>query len=95
MSLEKEEIARLAHLARLSIEEHDAAQLSRELGAILAFVEQLNEVDTSALVPLAHPLELTARMRSDEVTEFDQHEKYQSLAPLVESGFYLVPKVVD
>jgi len=95
MSLEKEEIARLAQLARLSLEDQDVEHLSRQLGAILTFVEQLNEVDTSSLVPLAHPLELTARMRSDEVTESNQREEYQSSAPLVESGLYLVPKVVE
>ena len=95
MSLSKEEVARIAHLARLQIPEERLPALAGELSGILNFVDQMNAVDTAKIEPLAHPLELSARLRDDEVTETDQREVFQDIAPAVEAGLYLVPKVIE
>jgi len=95
MSLEKADVEKIAHLARLQIEDEDIPLYTRHLSGILELVEQMNQVDTEAVVPMAHPLEMAQRLRPDEVTESDQREKYQKIAPQVEAGLYLVPKVIE
>ena len=95
MSLEASEIKKIAHLARLGINADDIPEYSRNLSDILAFVEQLNAVDTSGVEPLAHPLEATQRLRADVVTETDNRDDFQQLAPEIESGLYLVPQVIE
>ena len=95
MSLDKTGISKIAWLARLAIAEEDIADYSRELSGILAMVEQMNSVDTAGCTPLAHPLEIKARLRQDEITETNQRDKFQSIAPSVDQGLYLVPKVIE
>ena len=95
MSLDASEIKKIAHLARLGINADDIPEYSRNLSDILAFVEQLNAVDTSGVEPLAHPLEATQRLRADVVTETDNRYNFQQLAPETESGLYLVPQVIE
>jgi len=95
MALEASQVEKIAHLARLSIDPNDVAGYARNLSAILAFVEQLNGVDTSGVKPLAHPLEATQRLRPDAVTEPDEREKFLRNAPLTEAGLYLVPRVIE
>ena len=95
MSIESSTVARIAALARLTIAAEETAGYQADLGAILALVEQINAAPTTDVTPLAHPLELTARLRPDEVTESDQRDGFQSIAPLVERGLYLVPRVID
>jgi aspartyl-tRNA(Asn)/glutamyl-tRNA(Gln) amidotransferase subunit C len=95
MALEASQVEKIAHLARLGIETGDAPEYARNLSAILAFVEQLNRVDTTGVEPLAHPLEATQRLRPDVVTEPDEREKFLSNAPLTEAGLYLVPRVIE
>ena len=95
MSLNKTEIEKIAWLARLAIDEKDIQDYSRDLSSILGLVEQMNAVDTASITPLAHPLEIRARLRPDVVTEANQREKFQSIAPAVENGLYLVPKVIE
>lgn len=95
MSFDQADIEKTAHLARLSIEASDVPAYARNLTDILAFVEQLNEVDTTGVTPMAHPLDRAQRLRPDAVTEHDQRERFQSIAPAVEDGLYLVPKVID
>ena len=95
MSLDKSEIEKIAWLARLGIEQEDMAGYSTELSNILDLVEQMNSVDTSDITPVAHPLELAARLRPDEVTETNQRDHFQQQAPLTEDGCYLVPKVIE
>ena len=94
-SLDNAQIQKIAWLARLAIEENDIAGYSLDLSNILTLVEQMNSIDTTTVDPMAHPLEMTARMRPDQVTESDQREKFQSCAPAVEVGLYLVPKVIE
>jgi len=99
MSLDASEIKKIAHLARLGINADDIPEYSRNLSDILAFVEQLNAVDTTGVEPLAHPLEATQRLRADTVTETDNRDNFrdnfQQVAPETESGLYLVPQVIE
>ena len=95
MSLGKTEIEKIAWLARLAIGENDLTGYGRDLSNILGLVEQMNSIDTTNVDPMAHPLEIKARLRSDQVTEGDQRDKFQAHAPAVENGLYLVPKVIE
>jgi aspartyl-tRNA(Asn)/glutamyl-tRNA(Gln) amidotransferase subunit C len=95
MALEASEIEKIAHLARLGIDAEDIPEYARNLSDILAFVEQLEEVDTTSVLPLAHPLDAVQRLRADEVTETDEREVFQAHAPQTEAGLYLVPKVIE
>jgi aspartyl-tRNA(Asn)/glutamyl-tRNA(Gln) amidotransferase subunit C len=89
------EVAKIAHLARLSLGDVEATQHRVALNRILALVEQLQAVDTTGVEPLAHPIALTQRLRADVVTEIDQHTVFQQIAPQVESDLYLVPRVIE
>jgi aspartyl-tRNA(Asn)/glutamyl-tRNA(Gln) amidotransferase subunit C len=95
MALDTSEVEKIAHLARLGIDPADIAEYARNLSDILAFVEQLNTVDTAGVEPLAHPLEATQRLRADEVTEIIDRGNFQRCAPQTEAGLYLVPKVIE
>jgi aspartyl-tRNA(Asn)/glutamyl-tRNA(Gln) amidotransferase subunit C len=96
MSLTRTDVENIARLARLEIAESELAQYVGTLSRIIDFVEQLNAAQTSDVEPMAHPLSgQTQRLRADEVTERDEHEKYQKNAPRVEAGLYLVPKVIE
>ena len=95
MALDAAAIAKIAHLARLGINPGDVPEYSRNLSAILAFVEQLNAVDTTGVTPLAHPLDATQRLRPDVVSEGNDRENFQSVAPQTEDGLYLVPQVME
>ena len=95
MSLGSAEVAKIAHLARLAIGAADIASYARNLSSILELVAQMNAVDTTGVEPLAHPLEMAQRLRSDVVSESDQRERFQAIAPSVEAGLYLVPQVIE
>ena len=95
MSLEKSDVEKIAHLARLAIDEKDVPEYARNLTNILDLVEQMSSVNTDDVTPMAHPLDATQRLRSDEVTESNQREHFQEIAPNVEDGLYLVPKVIE
>lgn len=95
MSLSPDDVKRIAHLARLSISDQDIPVYARTLSNILEFVAQLERADTDDVTPMAHPLDMSQRLRADEVTEADQRDAYQQNAPQTEAGLYLVPKVID
>jgi len=95
MPISDQEVRSVAALARLAIEEHAISHYAAELSAILDFVGQMNATDTSNVAPLAHPLELDARLRADCVTEGDQRERLLGLAPATANGLFLVPKVIE
>lgn len=95
MSLQKDDVENIAHLARIAINETDIPAYSENLSNILLLVEQMNAVDTSGVSPMAHPLDMSQRLRVDEITESNKRDEYQKLAPLVEDGLYLVPKVIE
>ncbi len=96
MSLDTKDVAKIAHLARLAIPEREMSAYAANLSKIIAFVEQLNAADVGDLQPMAHPLAGQAqRLRDDQITETDAHEKFQRNAPRVEADLYLVPKVIE
>ena len=93
--LSLDEIRRIARLARLELGAAEAEALGRDMNGILALVEQMGAVDTRGVEPMSHPQEMAQRMRDDAVTESDERERFQSVAPQVEDGLYLVPKVIE
>lgn len=95
MAISEAEVKKVAHLARLAVPEEQLEGYVRNLSNILNLVDQLQAVDTSGVEPMAHPLDMTQRLREDVVTETNHREQYQSVAPEVEDGLYLVPKVIE
>ena len=95
MSLDKSDIDKIAWLARLSISEADIPNYIHDVSNILDLVGKMNSVNTDNIKPLSHPLEITARLREDKVTEIDQRAHFQEIAPAVDNGHYLVPKVIE
>lgn len=95
MTLSIEEVAKIAKLASIQVDEAELAQLQPELSNILKMIEAMDKVDTSDITPMAHPLDTVQRLREDVVTETDQHELFQKLAPKTEQDLYLVPQVIE
>ena len=95
MALDTETVHKIAYLARLGVDESEFETYAHNLSDILTFVAQLNSVDTEGVEPMAHPLDASQRLRSDEVSEVDQRDGFQEVAPAVENGLYLVPKVIE
>lgn len=95
MSIDKTEIEKIAKLAKLHLDDEDSQRYETDLSRILELVEQMNAVDTKGIEPLAHPMDISARLRADIVSEENQREQFQEIAPLVENGYYLVPKVIE
>jgi aspartyl-tRNA(Asn)/glutamyl-tRNA(Gln) amidotransferase subunit C len=96
MSLTRERIDSIARLARLRLDEREVPVYQETLSRIIDFVSELERADTADVQPMAHPLPgLSQRMRADEITETDRHQKYQANAPQVAAGLYLVPKVIE
>jgi len=95
MSLDSSDVHKIAHLARLAIDEADIPEYATNLSNILHLVEQMDSVNTDAVTPMAHPLDEVQRLREDAVTESDQRAHFQECAPLTEDGLYLVPKVIE
>ncbi len=95
MSLTEADVKRMAHLARIEITQAEVAPMLSQLTNIMGLVEQMQAVDTSGVAPMAHAQDLSLRLREDRVTETDQHEAFQAVAPEVEAGLYLVPKVIE
>ncbi|MEX0731037.1 MAG: Asp-tRNA(Asn)/Glu-tRNA(Gln) amidotransferase subunit GatC [Aquisalimonadaceae bacterium] len=95
MSLSNDDVKQIAHLARLAVNDEDLADHARNLSDILSFVEAMGAVDTTSVEPMAHPLDMAQRLRPDLVTEENQRELFQSIAPATEAGLYLVPRVIE
>ena len=95
MSISQAEIVKVAHLARLAIPEQRLEAYTHTISDILDLVAQMNAVNTDNVLPLSNPLDAVQILREDVVTETNQREIYQSVAPLVEDGLYLVPKVIE
>ncbi|CAN5222971.1 Asp-tRNA(Asn)/Glu-tRNA(Gln) amidotransferase subunit GatC [soil metagenome] len=95
MSLTRREVESIAQLARLDITPEEIPALEDKLSRIIEFVDQLRDVDTTDVLPMAHPLNMTQRLRPDVVTESDRRERLQQDAPRVEDGYYVVPKVME
>lgn len=100
MSLSPDDVARIARLARIAIAPEESPEVLARLNRVLALVDEMRSVDTAGVEPMSHALEAHLsstgqRLRSDEVTEPDRRDLYQSVAPAVEKGLYLVPKVIE
>lgn len=95
MALDNKTVQDIARLARLNIDDSELEKYGSELSNILNLVEQMEAVDTSGVEPMTHPFDATLRMRTDEVSEINQRDKFQSIAPNAEDGLYLVPKVIE
>ncbi len=95
MSLNTADVKRIAHLARIEVSDLDAESYLDKLSGILGLIEQMQAVDTTGITPMSHSQDLTQRLREDVVTETNQRELFQSIAPAVENGLYLVPKVIE
>lgn len=95
MSLTPDDIAQIAHLARLGIDKDALGPLAADLSTMLELVEQLQAVDTEGVEPMAHPANAMLLLRDDVVTETDQREQLQSPAPATQDGYFLVPRVIE
>ncbi len=104
MALNITDIKRIAHLARLEINEQEASQTLTKLTGILGLIEQMQAVDTAGITPMSHSQDVVQRLREDVVTATNQREAFQANAPIlgngsaekaVDSGLYLVPKVIE
>ncbi|HXV09220.1 MAG TPA: Asp-tRNA(Asn)/Glu-tRNA(Gln) amidotransferase subunit GatC [Burkholderiales bacterium] len=95
MALTLDDVKRVAHLARIAIDETEAPAVLAQLTGVFALIAEMQAVDTRGVEPLSHALDVTQPLRVDGVTESDQRELFQSVAPHVEDGLYLVPKVIE
>ncbi len=95
MSLDENDIRKLAILARISVDNSIVDDVAHKISDILDMVDQMQALDTSAVEPMANPLDAVQPLRADEVTETNQREAFQAIAPATENGLYLVPKVID
>jgi aspartyl-tRNA(Asn)/glutamyl-tRNA(Gln) amidotransferase subunit C len=95
MALTLDDVRRIAHLARLAIDEAETRAVLPQLNRVFQLVAEMQAVDTRGVEPMSHALDVTQRLRADGVTEADQHEAFQAVAPQVEGGLYLVPKVIE
>ena len=95
MALDKSEVEKIAHLARLRVSEAESDEVANRITDILTLIDQMQSVDTDSVEPLAHPLDVVQRLRKDNVTETDQREKLQALAPDTQDGLFLVPIVIE
>jgi aspartyl-tRNA(Asn)/glutamyl-tRNA(Gln) amidotransferase subunit C len=95
MSVTKENIHRIAHLARLNIDEARIPEYAQHLNNLLDLVSQMEKVDTKNIEPMAHPLDGQQRFREDVISEQNQRERFQKIAPEVIEGLYIVPQVIE
>ncbi len=95
MSLSLDNIKRVANLACIEVNEAEAIAMMAQLSGIFSLIEQMRAVDTSTIEPMSHAQDVVQRLRDDTVTESDQRELFQSIAPKTEAGLYLVPKVIE
>ena len=95
MALTLDDVKRVAYLARIALDETEAPPMLTQLNGVFALISEMQAVDTRGVEPMSHALDVTQPLRADSVTESDQRELFQSVAPHVEGGLYLVPKVIE
>nr|VFK68118.1 MAG: aspartyl/glutamyl-tRNA(Asn/Gln) amidotransferase subunit C [Candidatus Kentron sp. UNK]VFK73392.1 MAG: aspartyl/glutamyl-tRNA(Asn/Gln) amidotransferase subunit C [Candidatus Kentron sp. UNK] len=93
--MDKVDVEKIASLARLTIAPENVAHYAHDLSNILKLVKQMEKLDTTEVIPMAHPLDTTQRLRSDRITEDNQRRHFQENASLVDAGLYLVPQVIE
>ena len=95
MSLTANDVKKIAHLARLGIDESQIEHYAQDLSKVLDLMTQMSQTDTQDVKPMAHPLDQIQRLRPDSVSETNQRDNFQAIAPQTEAGLYLVPKVIE
>ena len=95
MAIEQDEIEKIAELARIRITDDQIGEVTQRITESLGMVDQLQAADTAGIEPMANPLDAIQRLRADEVTETNRRDAFQAIAPAVENGLYLVPKVIE
>lgn len=95
IALTSNEVKNIAHLARLNLTDHEETLYATQLTQIIDFIAQLDQADTTNIQPLSHSIDMPQRLRPDIVTETNERNKMQAIAPAVEIGFYLVPQVIE
>ncbi|MEX2132268.1 MAG: Asp-tRNA(Asn)/Glu-tRNA(Gln) amidotransferase subunit GatC [Pseudohongiellaceae bacterium] len=95
MAIGRSEVEKIAQLARLKVNDDEAAQVADRISSILALIDKMQTVDTTNVEPLSHPLDAIQRLRTDTVTETNERDYLQKIAPATEAGLYLVPKVIE
>jgi aspartyl-tRNA(Asn)/glutamyl-tRNA(Gln) amidotransferase subunit C len=95
MSINKDEISKIAHLARIKVSQTEADEVEKKLDGILALIEKMQEVNTESIEPMSHALDITQPLREDEVTEKDIRDKSLPLAPHTENSLFIVPQVIE
>ena len=95
MSLSDDQIRRLARLARIAIQPDETRAVAGRLNRVLSLIDEMQAVDTTGIEPMSHALDVVQRLRPDQVTETDRRDQCQAVAPAVEDGLYLVPKVIE
>ncbi|HTN34266.1 MAG TPA: Asp-tRNA(Asn)/Glu-tRNA(Gln) amidotransferase subunit GatC [Marinobacter sp.] len=95
MTISRKDIEKIAVLARIRVDDEQISALEKDLGNILELVNQLGAANTDQIEPMSHPLDAVQRLRSDVVTETNQREAFQAIAPAIDSGLYLVPRVIE
>ena len=95
MALTLDDVNRIAQLARIEVAPDEVGDVLNRMTGIFRLIEEMQAVDTRGVEPMSHAQDVTLRLRDDRVTEHDQHEIFQSIAPQVEDGLYLVPRVIE
>jgi len=95
MALTLDDVNRIAQLARIEVAPDEAGEVLSRMTGIFRLIEEMQAVDTTGVEPMSHAQDVTLRLRDDRVTEHDQHQLFQSIAPQVENGLYLVPRVIE
>ena len=95
MSIEVDEVKKIAKLAALNVDDADIQSYATNLSNILDMVAQMDAIDTTGVTPMSHPFDAVQRLREDVVTDFNRREDFQAIAPATEDGLYLVPKVIE
>jgi aspartyl-tRNA(Asn)/glutamyl-tRNA(Gln) amidotransferase subunit C len=95
MALEDSDIDKLAILSRININDEMKTEVAAKISDILTMIDDMQAVNTSGIEPMANPLDATQRLRDDVVTEYNKRDELQAIAPAIEDGLYLVPKVID
>ena len=95
MALDLDDVKRVAYLARIAVDEDEARAVLSQMNDVFGLIAQMQAVDTTGVEPMSHALDVVQRLRPDTVTEADQRAAFQSVAPQVEGGLYLVPKVIE
>lgn len=95
MPVGKPDILKIANLAKLSIPEAEMPNYLKDISDIIDMINGINAADTEGIEPLSHPLQITAKLRPDEISEINQRDCLQKIAPDVADGYYLVPKVIE